>query len=107
MRVYSNPNLAMVGHFKNILENYGIVCEIRGENRNVAAGEIPPIECWPELWVIDESQIEQAKQIISEALKSGEKESEAWKCSGCGEEVEGQFTECWNCGTNRPDIKET
>ena len=26
MRVYSNPNLAMVGHFKNILESYGIAC---------------------------------------------------------------------------------
>ena len=31
MKVYSSPNLAMVGHLKNVLELRGIACKIRGE----------------------------------------------------------------------------
>jgi hypothetical protein len=26
-----------------------------------------------------------------------------WSCPGCGETLEGQFTECWNCGAARPE----
>ena len=107
MKVYSAPNLAMVGNMKNILEIHGIACEIRGENRYIGAGELPPIECWPELWVTDESKLAQAKQIIAEALKPSENELVTWKCPNCGEVVEGQFTECWNCRTNRPRSEET
>jgi hypothetical protein len=25
-----------------------------------------------------------------------------WTCPGCGEEIEAQFTACWNCGAERP-----
>ncbi|MDA2928397.1 DUF2007 domain-containing protein [Acidobacteria bacterium AH-259-O06] len=107
MKVYSSPNLAMVGHFKNVLEMYSIACDIRGEYRCAAAGEIPPIECWPELWVVEESQAEQARQIIREALEPTENDPGLWKCPSCDEEVEGQFTECWDCGTNRPDDEDT
>ena len=24
-----------------------------------------------------------------------------WKCPECGEEIEGQFSQCWNCGMTR------
>ena len=27
---------------------------------------------------------------------------ERWRCAQCGESLEGQFTECWNCGASRP-----
>ncbi len=101
MRVYSAPNITMVGHFKNLLEMNGISSEIRGDKRSIGAGEIPPIECWIELWVTEDSQIENAKQIIKEALESAENESENWQCPGCGEDIEGQFSDCWNCGKSR------
>lgn len=25
-----------------------------------------------------------------------------WTCPNCTEEIEGQFTDCWKCGTSRP-----
>ena len=103
MKVYSSPNLTMVGHLKNVLELRGIACSIRGEFGGAAVGLLPPIVCWPELWVVDESQAEEAKQIISEALESTEHEPAHWKCPRCEEEMEGQFDVCWKCGTNRPD----
>ncbi len=106
MKVYSSPNLTMVGHLKNVLELRGIACSIRGEFAGAAIGLLPPIVCWPELWVVDESQAEEAKQIIREALGPTEGEPAHWKCPQCEEDVEGQFDVCWKCGTNRPDEEE-
>jgi predicted RNA-binding Zn-ribbon protein involved in translation (DUF1610 family) len=92
----------MVGHIRNILQANGIACAIRGENRGIAAGEVPLTECWPELWIDDDTQGAESKQLIAEALAPGESDLVKWKCPHCGEEHEGQFTTCWNCGTNRP-----
>ena len=46
----------MLSLFKNELEAQGIECVLRGEHLLGGVGELPPIECWPELWVVDEGQ---------------------------------------------------
>lgn len=28
--------------------------------------------------------------------------SAPWTCANCGEQIEGQFTECWKCGSPKP-----
>ena len=33
-----------------------------------AAGELPPIECWPELWVVDDEKVGRAKSILKKTL---------------------------------------
>lgn len=96
--VYSASNLAIVSIFQNILEGYGIRCWLKNEFLHAGIGEIPPIECWPQLCVNDDD-FEEAKRIIDEALS--EKTIPAWKCASCGEKVEGQFSGCWNCGKSR------
>ena len=68
----------------------------------MAAGELPAIECWPELWVSD-SEYDQAKGIIDTAISSETPKGTSWKCPDCGEEHEPQFTDCWKCGAIRPD----
>ncbi|MDH3267048.1 MAG: DUF2007 domain-containing protein, partial [Gammaproteobacteria bacterium] len=39
-----------------------------------------------------------ARQLIDAAI-AGESPQAAWQCRQCGEENEGQFAACWNCGT--------
>ena len=102
-RVYSSQNITMVLHLKDVLENQGIVCLIKNENLLGAAGGLPPIDCWPELWVAEDSQYDQAKAIIETALSSQVSPGLPWKCPGCGEEQEPQFTDCWNCGGSRTE----
>jgi Putative prokaryotic signal transducing protein len=101
MLIYTSPQLIMVGHIKNILETYGIESRTKEAFQGAGMGEIPAIECWHELLLIDNSQHELAKQIVEEALNSSKKELTEWECTSCKEEIEGQFTECWNCGTSR------
>ena len=101
MKIFSSPDQAMVGHLKNLLGMHDITCTIRGEYRNIAFGEIPPNECWLELWLLDRSQAEQAKQIIKDALTPIENNADSWQCPNCKEDMEAQFTDCWSCGTAR------
>ena len=96
--VYSAPNLSLVSLFRTILESYDINCWIKNEFLSAGVGEIPPIECWPQLCV-DDADFAEAQHIVDEAL--AEKELPAWQCAACGEMIEGQFTACWSCGKSR------
>ena len=98
--VYSASNIALVSLFKDILEGQGIECWIENQFLSGAAGELPPIECWPKLCV-DDDKFSEASRIVEEALSSQPDATKAWKCKSCGEDIEGQFTECWNCGKSR------
>ena len=91
----------MVGFLRAILEDHGIVCIIKNEHLSGAAGELPPIECWPELWVTDDSDYTNACKLIKDALNANDRDSQTWSCPSCGEVIEGQFTDCWNCGQSR------
>ncbi|MGH7773423.1 MAG: DUF2007 domain-containing protein [Candidatus Binatia bacterium] len=101
-KVYSAQDPLMIGHLRNVLETYGIECVIRNMDLAGLIGELPPIECWPELWVIDDARYAEAQAVLKETLAALASVKRPWKCRKCGEEVEGQFTECWNCGNSRP-----
>jgi hypothetical protein len=94
--VYSASNLVMVAHFRSLLESHGVPCRIRNEFLAGAAGELPPVECWPQLCVEDHVEA-RAREILKAVAQPAQGQPE-WTCSGCGELIEGQFTECWQCG---------
>ena len=97
-RIYSAPVLALVENIKNVLELNGIESTISNQYLNAVVGELPPIETWPQLWVA-EQDADRASEIIEATKTDVSQSQETWVCSKCGEELEGQFTECWNCGT--------
>jgi len=91
---------------KGILEQYGISCEIRGEALWIARGQLPlTSETLPTIWIFDDNRFEEATELTERFQKGTltENTGAGWKCPECGEEVEGQFTECWQCGANRPE----
>jgi len=97
--VYSAANISLVSMFKDILEQRGIKCWIRNEALSAGIGELPPIETWPQLCV-EKDDYSEAKHIVEESLAATDI-SIMWKCDSCGEVIEEQFTECWNCGKSR------
>ena len=100
-KVYTAKDPLMVAHLKNVLATFGIQCVTRKLDLSSAAGELPPIECWPELWITHDEKFTRAKAIIRKTLAPLNSVKRPWRCAGCGEELEGQFTECWNCGGSR------
>lgn len=101
-RIYCAKDPLMVGHLKNVLATFGIQCVAKNVDLISAAGELPPIECWPELWVMDDDKAVRAQSILKQTLAPLKSVKKPWRCEGCGETIEGQFTECWNCGGERP-----
>jgi len=101
-KVYSAENLVMAGHVRSLLQQAGIDCEIRNQNLAGAVGELPPFECWPEVWIYDDGDYDKAMEVIRQAL-AGKNVGPSWRCVTCGEVIEGQFSQCWRCGSERPD----
>jgi hypothetical protein len=99
-KVYCAKDPLMIGHLRNVLGTYGITCVTKNFDLSTAAGELPPIDCWPELWVEDE-QLVRAKSILRKTMAPLKSVKKPWTCGGCAEEIEGQFTECWKCGRSR------
>ena len=96
-RIYGAPILAEVENMKNVLELNGIESTITNQFLSVGIGGI---DCNPELWV-EERDVERALEIIQTTDKGLNESQETWVCTQCNEEVEGQFSECWNCGKAR------
>jgi hypothetical protein len=99
--LYSSSNAMLVAHLRNLLEGAGIAWRMRNEFLYGAAGELPPTEAWPELWVAT-VDFEVAQALVDEALadKSGLAQ---WRCRECGEWMDGQFSACWRCGAERAE----
>jgi hypothetical protein len=104
-QLYTSPNVALVNHLRSILDALGIPCRVRGEFLSAAVGELPPIECWAELWVVDDDRYDDAMDVIRKASGDTDDDAPAWTCEDCGERVEGIFGECWQCGGVRSDLE--
>jgi Putative prokaryotic signal transducing protein len=100
-KLYSAQDLLMLGHLKSVLEARGIDCVLRNMHLTAAMGELPPIECWPELWVCEDEQYGAAQAVLTRAFAPLKSVQKSWQCGHCGEVIEGQFLECWNCGSSR------
>ena len=95
-KLTASASLVTINHFKNVLESEGIACRIKNEHLGSIVGEMPFIEVWPELWVINDLDYDRAKQLIDAAI-TDESPQASWNCRKCGEENEGQFAACWKC----------
>jgi len=96
--VYASFDTIFLGYLVGLLQSEGIEAEIRNIYAAGGFGELPPTDVTPEVCVA-ESQHARAQQIVDMALKSdSDVELVAWLCPQCRQEVEGQFSQCWQCG---------
>jgi Putative prokaryotic signal transducing protein len=102
-RIFSSWNLAAAHHAKNLLEVEGIRCRVRNEVLSSGMGELPPIECQIELWVLNDADAERAERILKFGTLRPEERGKVWRCGRCGEVSEAQFTQCWRCGAFRSE----
>jgi hypothetical protein len=96
-RVSFHDSLVEATHLKNLLEQAGIRCTIKNAQLSGALGEIPFLECSPEVWVLEDRQLKAAELVLRD-LRAPPPVHPAWRCTHCGERNEGQFAACWHCG---------
>ncbi|MEQ1578973.1 MAG: DUF2007 domain-containing protein [Steroidobacteraceae bacterium] len=99
-KIHTAESLIEIAHLRNVLQASGIACQIRNDRLMGALGEIPFVDCWPELWLENERDALAAKGLIDGELRPGQK-ADDWTCPACGETIEGQFSDCWHCSPPR------
>ena len=101
IRVWRAFNVVEATHLRNVLEVAGIPAILRNENLIRVAGEVPFDQTWPEVWILDNAQAAEAEALLQELRRP--RYAPGWACPHCQESIEGQFTACWKCGTQRAD----
>jgi hypothetical protein len=89
---------------RGYLESQGIAALVRGEYLTGGIGELPADVC--KVWVADDREFARAQEVLGHFLQGDAARAHAherWHCARCGEDIEGQFTDCWNCGSPRPE----
>ena len=106
-------NISEADLIKNILEANGIKSYLEDENLGTWVPYMAsPGGAGAVKIAVAESDVGKAKAIVKE-MSSRESNArqqsreESWTCPSCGEVVEGQFAQCWNCQAMRPDSDAT
>jgi hypothetical protein len=97
-RLTQAPNIAIAALWVEALSQAGIAATVQRYYLGAAAGELPPDQCLPEVWVIHDEQEEQALVLLRDLSHVPQRR---WVCR-CGELIEGGFEQCWRCGELMP-----
>ena len=97
-RLTRAPNIAIAALWVDALRHAGIDATMQRYFLGSVAGELPPDQCLPEVWLMDDSQEVRAREVLRDLTHAPQRR---WLCT-CGELVEGGFEQCWNCGALMP-----
>jgi hypothetical protein len=98
-RLEQAPNVALATLWVDLLRQGGIAASVQRAYASGIAGEIPPDQALPEVWVLDDDDHARAAALLHALRHLPHRH---WQCPDCGETVDGPFEECWNCGATRP-----
>ncbi len=98
-RLISAPNLALATLWADLLCGAGVATTVQRQYASSIAGEVPPDQTLPELWVQDDDQLERARTLLHELRNPPQRH---WACATCHEVIDGPFEQCWNCGASMP-----
>lgn len=102
--IYSHQNSMLVGLLKSHLEFENIAIITKNDLSSGAAGELAPLDLWPELWVVNDKDIPAAQAITERFIDdlASPSEDASWRCTHCGEDNDPSFEFCWHCETMAP-----
>ena len=97
-RLIQAPNLPIATLWVDWLKAQGVGASVQREHLRSAAGELPPDQCLPEVWIQDPLQEALAHELLHLLRHAPQRR---WLCD-CGELVEGGFEQCWHCAAPMP-----
>jgi len=98
-RLTQAPNLALASLWCDMLRQAGLDASVQRAFAGSIAGEIPPDQALPEIWIHDDARIDEARSLLAQLRRPPWR---YWVCSGCGERIDGPFDQCWQCGAAMP-----
>ena len=107
-RIYVAANAVEAHMLKDLLAQEEIDAVVRGDDFvPLQGGGLFRMETRPSVWVLDDGRLPRARELAAEfgSGSAADRAPGTWRCR-CGETVEAQFSECWNCGRARPEESE-
>ncbi len=98
LKLAQAPNIAIATLWVDFLRDAGVDASMQRYYLGAAAGHLPPDQCLPEIWIMHAEQEERARTLLAELADAPQRR---WQCA-CGEQVEGGFEQCWQCGRWMP-----
>lgn len=86
---------------KDLLENHGISAHVRNQHLWGGMGELPA-NVYPSVWIENDDDFDAARQLIQDFERGPVRSGRPWQCPRCGEYLDAQFEQCWNCQTSKP-----
>ena len=98
-KLYSAASLPDAHLIRNLLDQAGIDAHVFNENAQGGVGQLPVMEACPQIWIVDERDLERARQIL-EAFEQMPAVRSNLRCQQCSEDNPTTFQLCWNCGSS-------
>ena len=98
LRLRRAPNIAIAALWVDVLRHAGMEASTQRYFLSSVAGELPPDQCLPEVWLQQDDQRAQATELLDAWCNAPQHH---WVCA-CGETVEGGFEQCWSCALPMP-----
>ena len=97
-RLTQAPNIAIAALWADTLQQAGFSASVQRYFLGGIAGELPPDQCLPEVWLTHDHEEPAARKLLNDLLHTPQRR---WLCV-CGETIEGGFESCWQCGVAMP-----
>ncbi len=98
IRLARAPNIAIAALWADALQQAGFSASVQRYFLGSVAGELPPDQCLPEVWLTHDHEKPRAQDLLDSLQNPPQRR---WSCA-CGETVEGGFEQCWQCGADMP-----
>jgi hypothetical protein len=98
LRLARAPNIALAALWADALQQAGFSASVQRYFLSSVAGELPPDQCLPEVWLTHDHEKPRAEALLYGLQNPPQRR---WDCA-CGESIEGGFEQCWQCGAAMP-----
>ena len=65
-KVFTARNVTEAHFVRDLLEAEGLVVTVRGEDLWGASGELPFVDAWPTIWVLDDAREAEARAVVDQ-----------------------------------------
>ena len=100
-KLYVSQSLIDVESRKELLDQAKIPCMVKNQRSTMLGGEVPFVEVFPELWVLQDNDFAQAQTLLKDWEEAQPIETTSWTCANCSEVHQKEFTSCWKCNQER------
>jgi hypothetical protein len=101
LRLAQAPNIVIAALWADALQQGGFSATVQRYFLGGIAGELPPDQCLPEVWLTHDEEKPRAQALLGALQNTPQRR---WLCRCCGEVIEGGFEQCWHCGALMPPV---